>query len=287
MSFIFFAWVATILYGVEVFVGKIATKYSIQNPWLYTFVWSLFIALMTLPIALINHAGLPKELPMLLGASVFYASTNILYVLILYLLDVSILSPLFNIRTVFAVILAALFAGEILNPFQYFLIGVLFVAGVLLTMDERFSVKSFFRPPIFLALLTMLSVALMGIFIKKSIALNGFWETTLWTQVIAQLFLLPIIPLFKRDVKKITTSNISFLLVIALLGTAGTLAANKATQTNVGITSAILSIPVSMILAMGASVFWPKLLEKHTAKIYTIRIIAAVIMIFAALQLSK
>ena len=287
MSFIFFAWIATILYGIEVFVGKIASKYSIKNPWMYNFFWSFLILMTTLPIALINHVGLPKELPNLLAASFFYATTNILYVLILFLLDVSVLSPLFNIRTVFAVILAALFAGEILTPMQYGLILILFVAGIFLTMDEKLSIKSFFRFSIFLALLTMLSVASMGVFIKTSIAHNGYWETTLWTQLIGQVFFIPTIFLFKKEVKKLKTTNLFFLLGISIIGMLGTLAANKATQTNIGITSAILSIPISMFLAMGASIFWPKLLEKHPAKIYAIRLFAALIMIIAALQLSK
>jgi drug/metabolite transporter (DMT)-like permease len=287
MSFIFFAWVATILYGLELVIGKIASKHAIKNPWMYNFVWSLLIVLTTLPIAFINHVGFPKEIPNLLAASIFYASTNILYVLILYLLDVSVLSPLFNIRTVFAVILAALFAGEVLSPMQYGLILILFIAGVFLTLDEKFSIKSFFRFSIFLALLTMLSVSFMSVFIKTSIAANGYWETTLWTQIIAQLFFLPTIFLFKKDIKKLKLKSMLVLFGVSIFGTAGNLAANKATQNNIGITSAILSIPISMFLAMGASVFWPKLLEKHTIKIYAIRLVAAILMIIAALQLSK
>ncbi len=287
MSFIFFAWIASIFYGIEVFVGKIAIKHSVKNPWMYSFIWSFLILCTTIPIAIINHVGLPKETPMMLSASFFYAATNMLNVLILYLLDVSILSPLFNIRTVFAVVLATFFAGEFLTPQQYILIIILFFAGVFLTMDEKFSPKSFIKPPILLALFTMIIISLMGIFIKKSIAVNGYWETTLWTQVIGQFFLLPTVLLFKKDMKKIKPSNIPFLFIVALLGTIGTLAANKATQTNVGITSAILSIPISMFLAMGASIFWPKLLEKHSAKIYMIRIIAAIIMVIAGLRLSQ
>ncbi|MDE2588894.1 MAG: DMT family transporter [Patescibacteria group bacterium] len=287
MSFILFAWIATIVYGIEVFVGKIASKYSIKNPWMYNFFWSLLIVAITVPISLLNHVGLPKELPNLLSAAVFYALTNVLYILTMFLLDVSVLSPLFNIRTVFAVILAAFFVGEVLTSLQYILIGILFIAGIFLTMDERMSLKSFFRPSILLALITMLSVAFMGIFIKKSIALNGYWETTLWTQVIAQVCMLPTIVFFKKDVHKLTPKNVSVLFLISVLGTLGTLAANKATQTNVGITSAILSIPISMFLAMGASIFWPRLLEKHPAKIYLIRLAAAIIMVAAALRLSQ
>ena len=56
---------------------------------------------------------------------------------------------------------------------------------------------------------------------------------------------------------------------------------------NVGITSLIMSIPFSMIFAFLFSVFAPKLLEKHTKQVYAIRFTAAIVMIIAALQLSK
>jgi len=45
-------------------------------------------------------------------------------------------------------------------------------------------------------------------------------------------------------------------------------------------------MPFSMIFAFMFSVFAPKLLEKHTLKIYVIRFSSVAVMIWAAIQLT-
>lgn len=287
MNYIFFAWFASILYAVEVFISKIVVKHSIKNPWLYNFFWALLITIFTSIIALFYHAGLPKELFMLLLATVFYELTGIFYVLALFGLDVSVLSPFFNIRVVFTVLLAAVFLGEILTPFQYLLIGMMFVCGIILTMDKSFSLKTFFSLPILYALLAMLSISFMGIFVKKSIALNGYWETNLWINVLGQIGLLATIPLFKKSLRSLTFKKIGSLSFIALCGALATLAANRAYASNVSITSVILSIPISMVMAIAFSFIKPSVLENHSLKVYTLRLTAAIFMIIAALKLSS
>jgi ABC-type Na+ efflux pump permease subunit len=73
---------------------------------------------------------------------------------------------------------------------------------------------------------------------------------------------------------------------MSLAGTTGMLAANAAYAGNVGIASTVISLPFSMVIAFALSIFVPKLLEKHTMKIYAIRFSAAAVMIFSALKLS-
>jgi hypothetical protein len=66
----------------------------------------------------------------------------------------------------------------------------------------------------------------------------------------------------------------------------GILTSNKSYTDNVTISSAIISLPMSMIMAFLFSIFAPNLLEKHTLKVYAIRFTAAAIMIISALKLS-
>ncbi len=286
MSFIIFAWIACVIYALEILLSKFIAKYHIKNIWLYIFFWSLLIAIFTTIISVFNGAGLPKELPVLLTTTVLYILTGIFYIFALYGLDVSILSPFFNIRTVFTVLIAAVFLNEILSLQQYALIGVLFVAGVFLTMDEKLSHKSFFRKPIMYALLAMICVSFESVFVKKSIMLNGYWETNLWTNVFGMILLLPTYFLFKKDIKTISIKKTWTMSLIAITGTIATLASYKAYEQNVSITSAILTIPVSMIIVIIFSFFKPHFLESHSIKVYSIRLTAAVIMIIAALMLS-
>ncbi len=74
---------------------------------------------------------------------------------------------------------------------------------------------------------------------------------------------------------------------MAAAGTLGTIAVNKAYQTNISITSVIISVPLSMIAAYVLSIFAPRLLEKHTQKVYLVRFAAAALMIVGAIQLTR
>ncbi len=280
-----FAWIASITYGLETVIGKLTSRHAVANPWLFNFVWSLTITIIIAIAALLNGAGLPASWTEILTTSIFYAAACIFYVLALYALDISVLGPLFNLRTAIAVILGALFLGEMLTLQQYFLIGVIIVFGVVVSTDEHFSIRSFFTRGMAITIAGMFCLALMGIFTKKAVAAVGYWNTSLWVSLIGQLWMLPTIVLFKKDVAATTLRQYGAIFITALVGSVGTLTATAAYAWNVSISSAIISLPISMFIAFGFALFAPELLEKHTLKVYAIRFSAAAIMIIAALNL--
>jgi hypothetical protein len=136
-------------------------------------------------------------------------------------------------------------------------------------------------------MLFLFALALMGVYTNLAIAQSGFWATTLWSMVLAQVLFLLTVPLFWRDLIKTKIKKYSGLLIMSVASAGGTLAANQAYAVNVGISSTIMALPFSMIFTIIISTINPNILEHHTAKIYLLRIVAAVIMLFAALQLSK
>jgi len=286
MNYLFFAWLASIVFGLEVIIGKITSKRTVANPWLFNFVWSLFIIMILFPFALINHVGIPQFTTNLFLVSLFYALANIFYIISLQIMDVTAMGPLFNFRSVFSVILGVIMLGEKINSFQIILIGIIFIAGILVNIDEKLQLKTFFRPAILIVMFFLLALALMGVYTNLAIAESGFWTTTLWSMMIAQLLFLFTIPFCWRDLLKTNIKKYSGLFLMSIASAGGTLAANQAYTFNVGITSIILSLPFSMVFTIIISVFNPYLLEHHTAKIYSLRIIAAAIMLVAALQLS-
>jgi drug/metabolite transporter (DMT)-like permease len=280
-----FAWITSILFGVEAITGKLTSRHSVKNPWLFNFFWAFFILLFTIPFAIWGGADVPKQWGNIIIASVFYAAASTFYILALYKLDVSIIGSLFNFRTVVTVILGALFLGEILSIQQYVLIGIIFIFGILITVDEKFSIKSFFKWGVFIALLGVSSSALMAMFIKRAVAEAGYWDTTLWMAVLGQIWLLPTILLFKKDIAQSMPKQYLIIAATAVAGVFGTLAMNKAYSINVSISSAIISLPFSLVMAILFSVFAPQLLEKHTFKVYAVRVVSAAVMIVAALNL--
>ena len=285
MSIYFFAWIASIMYGLEGLLAKVMSRHSISNPWLLNFAWQFFILVGTTILALWLGAGMPAHWMYIIFASLAYALASIFNTLAIYKLDISVLAPLFSFRTVLAVLAGALFLGEVLTFYQYILILIIFIFGMFVSFDEQFTLKSFFNRKISFALLSMVFLVALAVFIKKAVAATNFWDTSFWVALLGQIWMCATIPLFKNDLPRVTAKQYGTIVIIALMGVVGTLAANAAYSKNVSIAATIISLPLSMIGAFLASRFAPDLLEKHTLKVYATRFIAAAVMIVAALNL--
>ncbi len=285
-SYILFAWLTSFLYGLEGFLGKLTSKHAIKNPWLFSFLWNGIIMLFTIPIALANNVKLPTAWENIIIAGIFYALSGVFYSWALNLCDITVLSPLFNIRTVFSVLLGVWMLNQALSLQQYYLIGVIFIAGLFVSFDEQQKLRAFFRISILIAIIEMLIVAFFGVYTNRALAQNGYWETTLWIEIVGQVLLVLTWPKFYSDLRKITKVQIGFVSIVSLAGALGMLTTTAAYSGNVGIAAAIISLPFSMIIAFLFAVFAPTLLEKHTMKTYAIRFAAAAVMFIAALRLT-
>lgn len=287
MSFITFAWIASIVLGFSTTVGKLTMRHRIANPWLYGFIWVAAELVFTIPIALWYGAGFPTHWNNILLLGFFSALTETLFIQAFYRLDVSVLMPLYSFRTAMSVLLGVFLFGEHLNPEQIFLIILIVLGGLFVSMDERFSMRSFFKPAIALAFAAITTSAIWGATVKHALAYDAYWDVMLWgTALTAGFVFLWSWPYMLKDLRIVHVSRYQGVVLSAFLLTIGVLAQNKAFETNLGLTSAIVSLPLSMIFAFAFSVFAPKLLEKHTFKVYAIRFAAAVVMVGAAIRLS-
>ena len=286
MSFLIFSWLASFFYGLVNVFGKLTSKYAIRNIWLFNFLYGLFTILFTIPLALNSGVNMPSVCGNLTLSAIFNTLFSIFYVLAIYNLDVSVMGPLFNFRTAFGVIFGVLILKEVLTSIQIILIATIFIAGIFVSLDEKLSFKSFFKRPILYGILMSFFLALSSIFINKSVADTGYWQTNLFNPLISQGFILLTIPLFYKEIKLIKIKQVTGTAVMAFCVAIGNIFANRAYATNVSISTAIIALPMSMFIVFALSIFYPKLLEKHTLKVYAIRFIAAFIMIFAALKIS-
>jgi drug/metabolite transporter (DMT)-like permease len=287
MPFYVYAWIGAIFGGFFVITAKLTSKHAISNPWLFNFLLSLVVLLFTLPAAIYYHAVIPNNWTMIIIAAIFLTLTNIFYIFSNKSLDVSVFMPLYNFKSIFAVLIGIIFFRENIAINKLFFVGVIFVAGILTSLDEKFSLKSFFKVTIAVGLATVFFNTLLNAFTKTAMLSNSVWTATLWTAILNFIFVIPTIPLFKNEIKKLNFSHIIPVGLMGLFDAIGILASNKAYQGNLGISSLIMNTPFSMIFAFLFSVFAPKLLEKHTLKIYAIRFVSTAIMIYAALQLSR
>lgn len=287
MSYILFAWLTTLTYGLGAVVGKISTKHHIANPWLYNFLFFVLTAACIVPFAIAGGIGWPQDWHSMLWLSVANAVSGTVFVLAFYAIDLSILSPLSNLRTPLMALSGVLFLGESLSVLQWVLIGIIFIAGGFINLDERMNIRSVLNKKIALGLLWILCSVWFNSMIKYASVKNGFWEVSLWSTVIATVLVLPTLPLLYRDLIRTRVSRYSGLTLSTMLFTAGLVFSVKALGENVSISMAIISLPLSMVITMALSVFAPKVLEKHTMKVYAVRFVCAVVMFAAALGLSR
>lgn len=287
MPYYFYALLGSAVSGLFVIVAKLTSKYSIKNPWLFNFLLTIVSLLFILPAAIYYDATFPNDWIAIIFSAIFATLFNIFYIFSNYELDVSTFMPLFNFRGIFAVLIGITFFGEKLTPYKLFFVGVIIIAGIFSSMDEKFKIKSFFRFSIATGILTTLFLAVNNAFTKMALVNNSIWTTSLWIAILNVVMLIPTIYLFKKDLKKLDIAHVLPVGLMGLFGTLGGFLANLAYKSNLTVSSLIMNMPFSMIYAFLFSIFAPKLLERHTLKIYMIRFASVIIMIWATMQLTQ
>ena len=285
-SFQIFAWAGSILYAVEVVGTKLLSRHQVKNPWLMNFAYCGMMLIFIVPISLYYGVGWPTLWVNLFWAGLFWGIGNILYIIALYKLDLTTLSPLFIVRMGFTLLLGMIFLGEHLSTTQLLLVGFMFCGSLLVTLDERMSLKFLTKGNMLFIVSMWLAFSLDAMFVKKAIIDNGFWTATLWMFLIAQASFLFTIPKFTGEIKNLSRKALLFILFVAVLDFVATLAVNRAYEQNISISSAIVTLPLSGIFAFLLSIFIPKLLEKHTWKVNVARLVGAALIVWAGIKLT-
>ena len=286
MNSLIFAWIASITYGLYAVTAKLIGKYQLKNSNQFSFFITLFSGIIMSAISYYNGGRIATEWTYILLAGLFLSIGSAFYLATLKVLDVSVMSPLFNVRVAITVILGAIFLGESLTTKSVYLIILIFIAGFFATMDERFSIKAFLNKNIGIGLFFMFILSIQSLLINRAIDQTNYWTAMLWMSILAPIFsFLFLYPKFKHDLPNTKLNQYIGVLILSVIGGIGDLSAYKAFEGNVGLSSVIISLPVSMVLAFVLSLWKPDLMEKHPIKVYTVRFLAAGVMIWSALQL--
>ena len=285
MSFTLIVWLSALSFGLQTIIGKLTSKYSIQNPWLLTFFLSVFNLLLTAAIAVNFDISWPANYLPYISAGFFLAVGTVLLTYSIFKLDVTVISPLFALRTAFTAILSFVFLQEKFSGFEYLLILIIFICGMLVKLDENFSLKKI-TSDIWMGVLCMLFLSLSNITIKYASVGGNYWQNTLWINIFSMLFLLFTLPKFYSDLRKTPVNKYLGALGYAITGGIGRLLSFFAIAINATVTTAITSLPTSMLITIPLAYIFPKLLEKHTTKVYVIRLVLAAIMVGCSIKLS-
>ncbi|KKQ23873.1 MAG: hypothetical protein US40_C0010G0007 [Candidatus Roizmanbacteria bacterium GW2011_GWC2_37_13] len=286
MSFTLAIWISSFAYGVQTIVGKLTAKYSLSNPWHLNFVWTLFNLIIVVPMAIVSGIIIPSSITLFVVSGFFLALGNIFLTYSLYKLDITIFSPLFALRTAFTAILGLLFLGEKFTLFQYLLILLIFISGMFIKIDENFSFKKFKLQGLGYGIACMFFLSLSSMAIKIASVNGNYWNNIFWINIFTTLFLIFTIPMFIKEITKTPLKKYFGALGYSLFGGIGRILMFFGLATNVTITTVVTSLPLSMIITIPLVYIFPKLLEKHSTKIYIYRLILAAIMVGSAIELS-
>jgi drug/metabolite transporter (DMT)-like permease len=179
MTWLFFAILPPALYGITNFIDKFLVENTIEDPLVVT-IFGGFINGLLGVIVLTLKGFAPISLPqvcLLLLAGVFLTFYIIPYFKALAIDDASRVIPLFQIASIFVLVLSYIFLGERLNSFE--LLGLIFIimGGFILGTEKIES--GIFKPrkSLYFMIISSLFYAITSIIFKFVVTKNDFWLT--------------------------------------------------------------------------------------------------------------
>lgn len=287
--YIILSLIAAVGFALSGVINKFTSKHAIKERWLFLFYYYITFFPFVLLIPFITKLQVPTgSWSTLFPYSLFFFLGNVCFFTAIFKIDASVFAPFFQLQAAFIAILAFLFLGERFPLANYLWISLILIGAVLVSLDERMHIKTFFQRAIFLIILMQFFYAVSNLYAGFALKAMDFWNLTFWTTFTSVLIVLATVPFFAKfklkvsfnQVKPVLLSNFfSFIAVISLFA---------AFQTNLTISSTIglLSSPIILGITILASRFRPELLEHHPLKVYLVRGVGVFLILFGAMKIS-
>lgn len=288
--YVLFSLIAATGFALSSLVNKFTSKHTISDNWALL----VYLALTSSPFILLVPLLFPVSFPpanawpfILLYGFVFFVG-NIFFTMAVYRLDASTFAPFFQLQSAFIAILAYLFLSERFPSTQYLFIAIMLVGAILVSLDERMQLKSFFRFAIFLIIGQQLFHAFSNLFAGFALKSINSFTFLFWGDMTALAFTLLLIPFIGRERLRVSFTQIKPLFLSGFFAVAGATSLFTAFQTNVTVAAALslLTSPIVLGLSFLASTFKPDLLEHHTRRVYFVRAIGVALILFGALRIT-
>jgi len=289
MNYVGYAFLAAVLFAGNALVSKFSSKHALNDPdgLAAYFLLTNFVLILTLLPFVTTRLPAFELLIALATGGVFYAFGFYIFFKALAKVDASSFSAIFQMQAVIIAVLAFLFLGERFPQANY-LWALLIVGGAtMVTVDESVSLKSFFRPAVWLLIVMQFFHAVAGLSLGYAVKRMPILEALVWEFLfmggVTGLLLMMRRPKLVYPVKKVAP-----IILAATLNFAGVLAILKAFQTNLTISSVIglMQAPIVFLVTLLLARFNPNLLENHTKEIYFIRGIGLTMTLFGAYRLA-
>ncbi|MBN2101039.1 EamA family transporter [Candidatus Dojkabacteria bacterium] len=280
--YILYAFLSSIMFALLNLFSKIVIKYKAKNPVSISLIKNVVrLTLLASYVFIFGHGiNIPgrNELIVFLLYGLFFVVGDIFYFKGMEKVDVSVSSPLFSMRTVFSVVLVYILGIETYSLLEYVLIFLLLPLAILISMKKDFKLKNFLNPGIAYLMVEYFSLAVISILTNRGQLRMDFVDFSFWSILVVVILNLSFLPWVFGDIKKIVGRPKKLLLPISILGIvslAGSVLQVVALAGNVAVVTAIISLPLSLVLATVITIFKPGYIENNPWWVYLLRFVAA------------
>jgi uncharacterized membrane protein len=288
--YVIFSVLAALLFSLSGLISKYVSKHCIHDSWALLF----YADLAFVPFLLLLPAFFPVSLPrqgwgfIALYAVTFFAG-HLLFIRAIYRLDASTFAPFFQLQSGLIAVLAFLLLGERFAPSNYLFLAFMLAGAVVVTLDERMSMRSFFQSATLLIVLQQLLHAFSNICAGFALRSMNSFTFLFWGDLLVSLLALAAAPLAGVSRLRVRAAQVRPLFAAGLLSVSGAVLFFTAYESNVTLSSALalLSAPIILLLTVVSSVWRPELLEHHGAKVYLLRAIGVAMILGGALGIAR
>jgi len=288
-NYILLSFLAAVSFALAGIFNKYASKHTIKERWPLLFYYYITFFPFIFLIPLFAKIQIPTgSWPTLFLYSVFFFLGNICFFTAIFKTDASVFAPFFQLQAAFIAILAFIFLKERFPLTNYLWISLILIGAILVSLDERMTLKSFFQRTILLIIAMQFFHAVSNLYAGFALKKMDFWNLTLWSSIISTVLILVIVPFLAKFKLRTSFNQLKPLFVVNFFSFIGATSLFAAFQTNLTISSAIslLTAPIVLLISMILSKFKPEFMEHHSGKVYLIRIIAVAIILLGALKIS-
>lgn len=284
MVYLYYSIASALIFALNILLVKYITKYVITD--FNSFFFWTYVAVIPFFILIPLKFGLsfnPSIILPLIIHSILLTYGQYLFSKGIYLVDASVVSPLFQLQSGFILILATIFLNEKYAPHIYSYLVLLFIGTVLVSVTDKTKIKGFLQKGVLYIIGMQLVHAGANIAIGFALKHTTSWQT-LFYSFLFNSFLVTSYVLIKKAKVTFEFSKIKWMLLRSFLLFSATALLYKAFETNVSISAAIglLSSPIVFAISVISAFILPKLLEKQSLKTYIIRALGMAFIIFGS-----
>lgn len=274
--FVVLSFIAASCFATSGVIEKFASKHVITSRWPLLFWYYAAFIPFVLIIPLIAHIAIPQTAQQWLYIAAYsslFLIGNICFFIAIFQTDASVFSPLFQLQAAFLAMLSYAFLGERFAGGNYFWMVLMFVGAMLVSLDERFTIRAFFQRSILLIIAMQVFHAGSNLFAGFLLRFLDFWNVLWWTTIVSTLSVF-LFTFFANGLQvKVSWRQLRPMVLTNAVTFIGAAALFRAFAENVTLSGAIslLSGPITFIITLVASKVKPGLLEHHTGLVYGIR----------------